>query len=180
MILENIFPPIPSEIIMPFAGFVSNQGGLSFTGIVIAGTLGSVAGTLPFYFIGRRIGEERLLKWVKNYGYWLLLYPRDIERAQEWFENYEASAVFICRLIPGLRSLISIPAGLARMNFVIFFSLTLIGTLLWTGILAYLGKVLGQNYHKVEHYVEPFSYVIIGGIILSYIVLLIHRIRRDR
>lgn len=175
MVLENICPPIPSEIIMPFAGFISSQGGLSFFGIIIAGTLGSVAGTLPFYFLGRRIGEAQLMKWTKKYGYWLLLYPRDIERSQKWFDKYDTAAVLICRLVPGLRTLISLPAGFSRMNFGTFFSLSLIGTSIWTGILTYFGKILGQNYDKVEHYIDPFSYVIIAGIVMGYIVLFIRR-----
>lgn len=168
MVIENIFPPIPSEVIMPFAGFVSEQGDLSLVGVIISGTLGSVLGTAPFYFIGYKIGEKRIHKWVSRHGHWLFLTSKDIKRAQGWFERYDTFAVLLGRLIPGVRTLISIPAGIERMNFGYFIFLSLLGSGLWVGILAYLGSVLGRHYNKVEHYLGPVSYLVIGGLILWY------------
>src|SRR5699024_625922 len=179
MVIENIFPPIPSEVIMPFAGFVSEQGDLSLLGVVIWGTLGSVLGTAPYYFIGYKIGKEKMQQWVTRHGHWLLLTTKDIERAHGWFERYDTFAVLLGRLIPGVRTLISIPAGMERMHFGYFILLSLLGSGLWVGILAYLGSVLGRHYSKVEHYLGPVSYVVIGGLILWYGWHIIKRYRKD-
>jgi membrane protein DedA with SNARE-associated domain len=173
MIIENIFPPIPSEIIMPFAGFVTQQDELNFLGVVLAGTVGSVLGTIPFYYLGQKIGEERLKRWADKYGKWLMLSSHDIDRASGWFDRHDASAVFICRLIPGIRTLISIPAGINKMNFGYFLFLTTIGTTLWVSLLTYLGHILGRNYDKVQSYLDPIGYAVFGFIILSYIVHII-------
>jgi membrane protein DedA with SNARE-associated domain len=116
MIIENVFPPIPSEIIMPLAGFLSTQGEFSFLGVAIAGTIGSVLGALLLYYAGRKVGADRLKRWADSYGRWLMLSSEDIGRAQAWFHRRGAVAVFVCRLVPGLRSMISIPAGIERMN----------------------------------------------------------------
>ncbi|HLR31835.1 MAG TPA: DedA family protein [Fodinibius sp.] len=175
MIIENVFPPIPSEIIMPFAGFVSGQGELNYWGVVAAGTLGSVLGTLPFYYIGYKIGQKKLEQWVEKHGYWLMLTSKDIKRAQSWFDKHDAMAVLWGRIVPGIRTLISVPAGMKRMNFGVFILLSTLGTSVWTGILAYLGRLLGQNYDRVEHYLGPVSYVVIGGLVILYVVHVIRR-----
>ncbi|MCG2586997.1 DedA family protein [Rhodohalobacter sulfatireducens] len=169
MILENIFPPIPSEVIMPFAGFVTEQGELNFLGVIAAGTIGSVLGTLPFYYLGLKIGEEQIKSWAQKYGRWIMLNPKDIDRATRWFERHDASAVFLCRLIPGIRTLISIPAGVARMNFFSFLSLSVAGTTIWIGLLTYLGQILGRNYDRVQDYLDPVGYAVFGIIVISYI-----------
>lgn len=173
MIIENIFPPIPSEVIMPFAGFVTEQGELHFFGVIAAGTTGSVLGTLPFYYLGLKIGEQRIKAWVKKYGRWLMISPKDIDKAARWFERHDAAAVFFCRLIPGIRTLISIPAGVARMNFMNFLLLSVAGTTLWIGLLTYLGQLLGRNYHRVQNYLDPIGYAVFIFIFLSYIVYII-------
>lgn len=173
MIVENIFPPIPSEIIMPFAGFVSAQGELNFFGVVAAGTVGSVLGTLPFYYLGYKIGEEKLKRWADKHGRWLMLSSHDIGRATRWFERHDAAAVFLCRMVPGIRTLISVPAGIERMNIGYFLLLSTSGTLLWVGLLTYLGNILGQNYDKVATYLGPVSYAVFGVVILSYIIYVI-------
>lgn len=169
MILENVFPPIPSEVIIPFSGFFSEDSGLSLPGIVLAGSIGSVLGTLPFYFLGYKIGEAKLNTWIDRYGHWFMITTDDIRRSQSWFERYDLFAVFLGRLVPGVRTLISIPAGIERMNLGLFLLLSLAGTGVWVGVLAYLGNMLGQHYTKVEQYLGPVSYVIIGGLILWYI-----------
>lgn len=173
MIIENFFPPIPSEVIMPFAGFVTEQGELNFFGVVAAGTFGSILGTLPFYYLGRKIGKARLIQWADRHGHWLMLSSNDIERAQQWFDRHDAAAVFICRLIPGIRTVISIPAGIEKMNVGYFLFLTASGTIVWVGFLTYLGNVLGQNYHQVKVYLDPISYIVIGGLLLFYIIHII-------
>lgn len=168
MIIENIFPPIPSEVIMPFAGFLTTNGKLSFSGILIAGVTGSIAGTLPFYYLGYRIGKDRLLDWADDHGHWLMITGDDIERASDWFRRHGKTAVLFCRLIPGIRTLISVPAGVHRMNLLTYLLLTTVGTTLWVGLLAYLGQYLKQNYSVVSHYLDPVSYVVIGGLVLWY------------
>lgn len=154
---------------MPFAGFVSEQGELSFIGVIAAGTIGSVLGTLPFYYLGLIIGEDQIKSWAQKYGRWIMLNPKDIDRATRWFERHDASAVFLCRLIPGIRTLISIPAGVARMNFFTFLSLTVAGTTIWIGLLTYLGQILGRNYDRVQDYLDPVGYAVFGIIVISYI-----------
>lgn len=175
MIIENIFPPIPSEVIMPFAGFVTEQGQLNFFGVITAGTLGSVLGTLPFYYLGRKIGEKRLKRWADKHGKWLMLSPHDFDRARGWFDRHDAAAVFLCRLVPGIRTLISVPAGIERMNLGYFLLLSSSGTAVWIGFLTYMGYILGQNYDKVGTYIGPVSYIVFGLLILSYIIHIIRR-----
>jgi membrane protein DedA with SNARE-associated domain len=175
MIIENIFPPIPSEVIMLFAGFLTSNGQLSFAGIVIAGVIGSVVGTLPFYYLGFKIGEKRLMNWADEHGHWLMINADDIDRASDWFSQHGKTAVLFCRLVPGVRTLISLPAGVQKMNLVTYLLLTFIGTTVWVGLLAYLGQYLKQNYSAVSRYLDPISYVIIGGMLLWYVVHVIRR-----
>jgi membrane protein DedA with SNARE-associated domain len=173
MFLENVFPPIPSEFIMPLAGFMVTQGKLSFAGTVAAGVVGSMLGTLPFYYLGRRMDEERLKTLADRHGRWLTISREDIEKAQKWFDRHGGLTVLFCRLIPGIRSLISIPAGINRMNFAAFFLYSAVGTAIWTGLLTYLGYFLKSNFAEVEEYLNPASYFIFGAIFLVYVVRVI-------
>lgn len=111
MFLENVFPPIPSEVIMPAAGFAAGQGRLSLIGVIVAGTVGSVAGALFWYYVGKWIGADRLRRWAGRHGRWLTLAPKDIDRVDRWFDQHSGKAVFLGRLVPALRTLISVPAG---------------------------------------------------------------------
>jgi membrane protein DedA with SNARE-associated domain len=134
MFLENVFPPIPSEYIMPLAGFMVMQDKFSLAGIIIAGTLGSVLGALPLYLLGKRLGEEGLKDFAERRGRWLTLTADDVTRANGWFDKYGGTAVLLCRLVPGIRSLISIPAGINRMNMFSFLFFTTIGSAVWTTV----------------------------------------------
>ncbi|HLR26768.1 MAG TPA: DedA family protein [Fodinibius sp.] len=164
MFIENIFPPLPSELIMPFSGYISSQGTLTLPGVIIAGTAGSLTGTMPFYFLGRKLEESQLKRWADKHGFWIMLSAEDIHKTNQWFDRYGHIAVLAGRLVPGTRTLISIPAGINDMNFLLFTLLSLVGTSLWTGILAYLGNILGQHYDKIELYLSPVSYIVIGGL----------------
>ena len=175
MFLENIFPPLPSEVIMPLAGFTAAQGDLSFIGVVLAGTLGSVIGALPLYYLGRIVGEDRLKQWADRYGKWLTVSGKEIERADAWFDRHGHKAVFIGRLVPGVRSLISIPAGISGMNLAQFLLYSAAGALIWTAILAFLGRLLGQNYERVNTYLGPVTYVVLGGLLIAGIIWIIRR-----
>jgi membrane protein DedA with SNARE-associated domain len=169
MFLENVFPPIPSELIMPLAGFMVAKNERALSGVVLAGTIGSVIGALPFYYAGYSIGEQRLEQWIGKYGRWLTVSPEDLERARQWFEKRGRLAVFVCRLVPGLRSLISIPAGIARMPLGSFLFYTAMGALFWTAILAYAGYLLAEKFREVEKYLNPISYVVLLTIAAIYI-----------
>ena len=173
MFLENIFPPIPSEFIMPLAGFMIEQGKFSFAAVIAAGTAGALLGTIPFYFLGRMIDEKRLKDLADRHGRWLTISSADIENAQKWFDRRGSVTVLFCRLIPGIRSVISIPAGINRMNFAAFTIYTLIGTTIWTGLLTYLGYFLKSNFAQVEEYLSPVSYLIFGILIIIYLVRVI-------
>ena len=168
--VENLFPPIPSEVIMPLAGYMVTQGQLSFVAIIAAGTAGSVLGALPLYYLGRKLGGERLKEFADKYGRWLTLSRRELERAERWFERHGAAAVFFCRLIPGLRSLISIPAGIGMMKLTPFLAYTTIGTALWTTLLVYLGYFLGSHFSEAGDYLDPVSWLVLGAIVLLYFV----------
>jgi membrane protein DedA with SNARE-associated domain len=177
MFLENVFPPIPSELIMPLAGYVAGRGELNFAGVVLAGTLGSVLGALPLYYLGHIVGEERLKSWAAKHGAWLAVSPEDIEKSKQWFDRHGAKAVLICRLVPGVRSLISIPAGLGKMNLPQFLFYTTIGTAMWSALLAGAGVWLGKNYEKVDKFLGPFTYVVLGALLLMFVLRVVKQKR---
>lgn len=161
MFLENLFPPIPSELIMPLAGFVVAQGKMDFGLVMIAGVLGTVLGALPWYYAGKLLGEERLKNFCDRYGKWLGISGEDISKSKNWFDRHGNKAVLLCRLVPGVRTLISIPAGIGNMAIVPFLVYSTIGTTLWVGLLTYSGVALGQNYKLVETYIDPISKVVV-------------------
>jgi membrane protein DedA with SNARE-associated domain len=164
--LENLFPPIPSELVIPLAGYLTVRGDLSYWGVVAAGTAGSVLGALPWFYLARRMGEPRLREWVDRHGQWLALCGDDVDRAKRWFDEHGRWTVCFCRLIPGVRTLISVPAGFSEMSVFQFLAYSALGTAAWTGLLAYLGRILGQNYRLVDQYLGPATYVILGGLLI--------------
>jgi membrane protein DedA with SNARE-associated domain len=178
MFIENVFPPIPSEFIIPLAGFLVSEGKFSFIGVVIAGTIGATLGSLPLYYAGRTIKEKRLREWTKKYGRWMAMSEDGLDRAKEWFAKYGGWTVFFCRMIPGIRSLISIPAGIQRMNLFPFLLWSAAGMAIWTTLLTSAGFLLRSNFEKVEDYLDPFVYVIIGALIAGYLYRVI-RWRND-
>jgi membrane protein DedA with SNARE-associated domain len=179
MFLENVLPPIPSELIMPLGGFHASRGRMSFAAVVAAGTAGSVLGAIPLYYLGKLIGRERLRRWVGRKGHWLALSPEDLDKADDWFNRHRGAAVFLCRLVPGVRSLISIPAGLNEMPLGTFLLYTTIGTAIWAAALAWVGKLLGEHYDRVGHWLGPVTYIVFGGLALAYVVRVI-KLRRAR
>jgi membrane protein DedA with SNARE-associated domain len=176
MFIENIFPPFPSELIMPLAGFAAAQGDLSFVGVVLAGSAGSLLGQLPYYLLGRWVGEEPLIRWADRYGKFFTLSGEDIRWADRWFHRYGAQAVFFGRLVPGLRSLIPLPAGLSRMPVVWFLLYSLFGTVVWTFLMALLGFILRQNYHLVNRYLGPVALVVVGILLVVALGWLVQRL----
>ena len=174
-LLETVFPPIPSELILPLAGYLVSQQRMSLAGAVGAATAGSVLGALLLYAVGRAYGEARLKRFVVRHGRWLTLDARDIDRVSAWFERRGTWAVFICRLIPGLRSLISIPAGVHRMGLARFLLATVAGTLLWSTLLVWLGTRLGEHFDRVGRFIDPVSRIVLGALLLAYLWRVLRR-----
>ena len=169
MFIENVFPPIPSELIIPLAGYLVSKGQFTFAGVIIAGTIGSVLGALPLYYLGRKIKEKRIRRWTNRYGRWMAMTEEDIDRAQEWFDRYGGWTVFFCRLIPGIRSVISVPAGINRMSLTTFLLWSTAGMAVWTTILTTAGYLLKSNYEKFEQYLDPVAYFVFGALIITYV-----------
>ncbi|QZZ20862.1 DedA family protein [Leptothermofonsia sichuanensis E412] len=164
MFLENIFPPIPSELIMPLAGFTVAQGKMNLGGVLLAGVVGTMVGTLPWYYAGQWLGESRLRRLADRHGKWLALSGRDIDQANDWFQKHGARAVLLCRLVPGVRTVISLPAGISQMSILAFLLYSFVGTTAWIVILTALGYFLGNNYHLVEYYLGAVSRLVLFGL----------------
>ena len=157
MFLENLFPPIPSELIMPLGGFYVQQGQLQLVPVVLAGLLGTVLGALPWYGIGRLVNEERIELWLSRYGGWIGIRPEELGRSRKWFGRYGTALVFWGRLVPGIRTLISVPAGIEMMPMTPFLLWTTAGSLIWTVLLTVAGMVMGEGYSNVELWIDPVS-----------------------
>jgi membrane protein DedA with SNARE-associated domain len=168
MLIENVFPPIPSELVMPLAGYLAAQGKLSLVGVMLAGTLGSVAGALLWYWVGVRIGMERLHRFARNHGHWLTMDESEVERASGWFDRYGWWAVFFGRMVPAVRTLISVPAGIAGMHLVPFLVVTAVGSALWVALLTVAGYLLEGQFQKVESWLNPVSNLVVAAIVLWY------------
>ena len=169
MFLENVFPPIPSELIMPLAGYNAAKGETSIVLVILAGSIGSLAGATIWYVLGRWVGEEKLKRFAERYGRLLTLSPQDIDKADDWFDRHGHKAVFFGRLVPTVRTLISVPAGLSEMSWTRFLIWSAAGTAIWTTLLALLGWWLGDSYEVVEEWINPVSNVIVGAIVLIYL-----------
>ena len=178
MFAENVFPPIPSELIMPLAGFLAAQGERNLLIVIIAGSIGSLLGAVLWYYVGQKIGAERLERWAAKHGRWLTLSPKEVEQACAWFNRHGGKAVFIGRLIPAVRTLISVPAGIAGMPLGSFLLYSAAGTILWTALLGTAGYFLESQYEKVAHWMNPISNVVIGLIILGYLYRVVSFQRR--
>lgn len=166
--LENVFPPVPSELIMPLAGFKAAQGALSLPLVIAAGTAGSLAGAGVWYYAGRKLGSERVRRLAERHGRWLTMSPDDVDRAEAWFQRHGSVAVLIGRLVPAIRSVISLPAGIARMPLPGFLALSAIGTGLWTAFLVCAGYLLESQYEVVADYLNPVSNAVFAGMALWY------------
>ncbi|ATI43166.1 alkaline phosphatase [Pacificitalea manganoxidans] len=180
MFLENVFPPIPSELIMPLAGFNAARGDMNLITVIIAGSIGSLAGAQLWYEIGRRIGRQRIRALADRHGRWLTVSPDEFDQADHWFERHGGMAVLIGRLIPTVRTFISVPAGIARMGRVHFLLLSGIGTVAWTSLLAVLGYVLEGGYDAVSAWLDPVSTAVVVALIGAYLYRVATYGRRQR
>jgi len=171
--IENLFPPIPSELILTFGGFMTTTTSLSVIGVIIASTLGSVLGAVILYLIGRLFNIDVLQKIVDRWGRFLRVKPEDLEKAFNWFNRYGYWTVFFCRMVPLIRSLISIPAGMAKLNSGLFLLFTIAGTLIWNTVLVSLGAMLGENWDKILHFMDVYSnitYVILAVLLIGFVL----------
>lgn len=176
MTLENLFPPIPSEIVLPFGGFMTTYANLTVIGVMTAATLGSVIGAMILYSIGLLIDVERLERIVARFGHLLRIEKADIRKADTWFNRFGYWTVFFCRMVPLVRSLISIPAGMSNMKFSAFILLTTLGTLIWNALLVAVGVLLGENWEAILGIMDVYSTIVYsllgaGVILMAFIYI---------
>ena len=190
VVIENVFPPIPSEIVLPFAGFVAQQGAsavnaaadaaqsdTTVVGMMIAATVGSVVGALILYFVSAAIGPERLRGFVERFGKWFGVKSTDLVRAEAWFDRRSTAAVLVGRCVPLIRSIVSIPAGFRRMKLTSFVVLTAIGSAVWNIALIGAGAVLGDQWERVGEYVGIFQWLVIGAILVLLVRFVVSRVK---
>jgi membrane protein DedA with SNARE-associated domain len=180
LFIENIFPPLPSELIAPFCGYMAARGELNLPAVIVAAVLGSMAGQMPWYYAGRILGKKRVLALSAKYGRWLTVTPHEVDRVFGWFDRFGAASVFFGRMIPAIRAIISIPAGIAEMPLGKFLAYSLAGTTIWMGGLTYAGYRLGQNYELVEKYMGPGTKIVVVLVVVVYAVRLGLSFRKPR
>jgi membrane protein DedA with SNARE-associated domain len=176
MVLENVFPPIPSEVILPLAGFMTVDGHFTVLGVTAVGTLGSVIGALALYGLGWWFDESRVRALLRGYGRYAMLSEGDLDTALTWFTRYGQPTIFFARLIPIVRSLISVPAGLARMPMPRFLALTVLGTASWSFILTMAGRLLGANWPRVADFISRYQDVVMALIVVAGVLFLARRL----
>lgn len=169
--LENVFPPIPSEVILTFGGFMTTYTSLTPSGVIVFSTLGSVFGAVILYGIGYLVNVDRLEGWIDRYGRFLRLKKEDVRRADAWFDRYGYWTVLFCRMVPLIRSLISIPAGISKMKFGLFLLFTTIGTLIWNVALVLLGAAVGGSWAEIVAFMDVYSNIAYAMIALGVLLV---------
>jgi membrane protein DedA with SNARE-associated domain len=177
VILENVFPPIPSEIVLPFAGFVAQRGDGSVVVMIFAATVGAVVGAVILYGVSALIGPDRLRAFVVRFGRWFGVKPTDLERAENWFDRHAVAAVLLGRCVPLIRSVVSVPAGFRRMSIAPFLLYTAVGSLMWNTALIGAGAILGDQWDRVEPYVATLQWVVVGLLVLLVLRFAITKLR---
>ncbi|MBJ7504347.1 MAG: DedA family protein [Ilumatobacteraceae bacterium] len=178
VILENVFPPIPSEIVLPFAGFVAQRGDGSVVLMIVAATVGAVVGALILYYVAALIGPVRLGVFIAKFGRWFGVKPSDLMRAEQWFDRHAVAAVLLGRCVPLIRSVVSVPAGFRRMPLVPFVAYTALGSAVWNTVLIGAGAVLGNQWEKVEPYVAVLQWLVLATIVLLLVRFGFMKLRR--
>jgi membrane protein DedA with SNARE-associated domain len=170
MVLENVVPAIPSELILPMAGFVAARGGMNPVWAVLVAGIGSALGGVVWYVVGRRVGLERLMRLARRMGRWAAVTPRQLERAERWFGRWGPWVVAVGRCLPGIRGYICIPAGIARMPILRFLAWSSVGSLAWSALLVGAGMALNRHYGEVEQWVDPATEIVLGLCCLAYVL----------
>jgi len=178
MFLENVFPPIPSEVVLPLAGSLTLSGKFSIPMITIVGMLGSLTGAFLFYGLGKWLGEPRVRQLMEKFGKFALLSTDDLDRSLEWFEKYDDWVIFFSRMVPIVRSLISIPAGIASMNFAKFSFFTILGTALWSFVLSFGGRLLGEQWPLIADFINTYQNVVLVLVVIGVVVFVAYRLTR--
>lgn len=176
--LENVFPPIPSELILPLSGFLAGQGRFWLPAVIVAATAGSVAGALLLYGVGAWLGEARSRQLVERFGRFLTVGVADLDRANGWFDRHGGKAVLVGRVVPVVRSLVSVPAGLRRMPLGRFVAYTAAGSAAWNGLLIGLGWALGNRWHAVDRYGGYVEYAVLAVLVVGAVWFVLRRKRR--
>ena len=177
MFLENIFPPIPSEVVLPLAGSLTLTGRFNILWVTLVGMSGSILGALVFYGLGRWLGEKRTRDLIARFGKYAMLTTNDFDTSLAWFNRYGEWVIFFGRMVPIVRSLISIPAGVASMNMPRFLILTALGTALWSFVLSFGGRLLGSQWHLVVDFVDKYQKVVLIAGVAFVIGFLLYRLR---
>lgn len=171
IMIENVFPPIPSEVILLFGGFMTTYSKLSIVGMIVASTLGSLFGAIILYYIGKIFNKDRLKKIISGkLGKILRLKASDIDKADSWFDNKGNKTVFFCRFVPLIRSLISIPAGMSEMPVLKFIIYTVVGSLIWNAVLIIVGSIVGENWTSILNILDTYSHVVVILLAIIFIV----------
>lgn len=178
MTAESALIPFPSEVTMPFAGYLASLGKMDVYLLIFIGAFANLFGSILAYALGYWGEDHVVRKLIKSYGKYLLISIHEYERSEKWFRKYGEKIVFISRVLPVVRTFISLPAGIAKMNFVRFSVLTFLGSLIWSAFLTYIGFVLGKNWHSLEVYYRKFEYAIIGVLALIAIYYIYHKIKK--
>lgn len=178
MFLENLFPPIPSELIMPLAGYTATlpNSQIQVIPAIFVGVVGTILGAIPWYYAGLVLGQQRLQLLAGRYGKWIGISGEDIEKSVRWFQKHGAKAVLLGRLVPGIRTLISVPAGISKMPIVPFFIYSTIGTIGWVSLLTYAGYFLGKNYYLVDGYIDVITKVVVAVIVVAIVAFISYRL----
>jgi membrane protein DedA with SNARE-associated domain len=176
MFLENVFPPIPSEVVLPLAGSLSLTGRFSIPLITIVGMLGSLTGAFLFYGLGKWLGEERVRNFIGKFGKYALLSVDDFDKSKDWFDKYDEWVIFFSRMVPIVRSLISIPAGVADMNLPKFSFYTILGTALWSFILSYAGRLLGEQWPVITDFINTYQNVVLAVAVVAVVAFVAYRL----
>lgn len=178
--VENVFPPIPSEVILTFGGFMTTYTNLTVLGVIVVATVGSILGAVILYGVGYLVNVDRLERWIGKYGKYLRLKKEDIRRAEAWFDRYGYWTVLFCRMIPLIRSLISIPAGMSKMKFGVFLLFTTIGTAIWNTILVSVGAAVGGNWESIVEFMDVYSNIVYALIAVIGVAAVIWFLRSRR
>lgn len=178
MAAESALIPIPSEVTMPFAGYLASTGRFNLVFVIIIGALANLAGSILAYFLGAWGQEAVVSKLIRSYGKYFLITESEFSHSEKWFRKYGEKIVFFSRLLPVIRTFISLPAGIAKMNFWRFSMLSLMGSLIWSALLAYIGYALGKNWESIHVYYQKFEILIVGAVLLVLIYYVVHKVKK--